>query len=75
MDPQTGKMLLFAAMFSCLDPILTIAASLSFKDAFIIPMVTYTLNRGGGGIVGGHAIVNYCCAINILHFKLIKNPN
>ena len=39
-DPQTGKMLLFAAMFSCLDPVLTVAASLSFKDAFYIPMVS-----------------------------------
>lgn len=34
-------MLLFAAMFCCLDPVLTIAASLSFKDAFIIPLVSY----------------------------------
>ena len=38
-DPHTGKMLLFGAMFSCLDPILTIAASLNFKDAFYKPMV------------------------------------
>ncbi len=38
-DPQTGKMLLLGAMFSCLDPILTVAASLSFKDAFYIPLV------------------------------------
>ena len=38
-DPHTGKMLLFAAMFSCLDPVLTVAASLSFKDAFHIPLV------------------------------------
>ena len=38
-DPHTGKMLLFAAMFSCLDPILTVAASLSFKDAFYVPLV------------------------------------
>ena len=38
-DPHTGKMLLFAAMFSCLDPVLTVAASLSFKDAFYIPLV------------------------------------
>ncbi|XP_041377673.1 ATP-dependent DNA/RNA helicase DHX36-like isoform X2 [Gigantopelta aegis] len=37
-DPQTGKMILFGAMFCCLDPILTVAASLSFKDAFIIPL-------------------------------------
>ena len=38
-DPHTGKMILFGAMFSCLDPILTVAASLSFKDAFVIPLV------------------------------------
>ncbi|XP_014670430.1 PREDICTED: ATP-dependent RNA helicase DHX36-like [Priapulus caudatus] len=37
-DPHTGKMILFAAMFRCLDPVLTIAASLSFKDAFVIPL-------------------------------------
>ena len=39
-DPHTSKMLLFGAMFSCLDPILTVGASLSFKDAFYIPMVS-----------------------------------
>ena len=38
MDPQTGKMVLFGAIFSCLDPVLSVAASLSFKDAFLIPM-------------------------------------
>ncbi|XP_076451266.1 ATP-dependent DNA/RNA helicase DHX36-like [Babylonia areolata] len=37
-DPHTGKMILFGAMFCCLDPILTVAASLSFKDAFVIPL-------------------------------------
>ncbi|CAK8696730.1 unnamed protein product [Clavelina lepadiformis] len=37
-EPQIGKMLLFGAIFSCLDPILTIAASLSFKDPFVIPL-------------------------------------
>lgn len=39
-DPHTSKMLLFGAMFSCLNPILTVGASLSFKDAFYIPMVS-----------------------------------
>ena len=38
MDPQTGKMILFGAIFGCLDPILSVAASLSFKDAFVIPI-------------------------------------
>ncbi|XP_046400420.1 ATP-dependent DNA/RNA helicase DHX36-like [Ischnura elegans] len=37
-DPQTGKMILLAAIFSCVDPILSVAASLGFKDAFIIPL-------------------------------------
>lgn len=37
-DPQTGKMILFGAIFSCLDPITTVAASLSFKDAFYTPL-------------------------------------
>jgi ATP-dependent RNA helicase DHX29 len=36
-DVHIGKMLLFGAMFQCLDPILTIAASLSFKSPFIRP--------------------------------------
>ncbi|KAK6626795.1 hypothetical protein RUM44_009272 [Polyplax serrata] len=35
MDPQTGKMILMGALFSCLDPILSIAACLNFKDPFI----------------------------------------
>ena len=39
-EPHTGKMILFGAMFCCLDPILTVAASLSFKDAFVIPLVS-----------------------------------
>lgn len=35
MDPQTGKMILMGALFSCLDPILSIASCLNFKDPFI----------------------------------------
>jgi ATP-dependent RNA helicase DHX36 len=38
MDPQTGKMILLGAIFSCVDPIFSIAASLTFKDAFYVPM-------------------------------------
>ena len=36
MDPQTGKMILFGAMFSCIDPVLSVAASLSFKVRHLI---------------------------------------
>jgi len=38
LDPQAGKMVLCGAIFGCLDPILTIAASLSFKDPFVVPL-------------------------------------
>ena len=37
-EPQIGKMLLFGAIFSCIDPVLTIAACLSFKDPFVVPL-------------------------------------
>ncbi|XP_038057794.1 ATP-dependent DNA/RNA helicase DHX36-like [Patiria miniata] len=37
-SPTIGRMILFGAMFCCLDPILTVAASLSFKDPFVIPL-------------------------------------
>ncbi|KAJ1088168.1 hypothetical protein NDU88_001327 [Pleurodeles waltl] len=37
-EPHIGKMILFAALLCCLDPVLTIAASLSFKDPFVIPL-------------------------------------
>ena len=33
---QSAKMLIYAAVFGCLDPVLTVAASLNFKDPFII---------------------------------------
>ncbi|XP_053479622.1 LOW QUALITY PROTEIN: ATP-dependent DNA/RNA helicase DHX36 [Ictalurus furcatus] len=36
-EPHIGKMILFGALLACLDPVLTIAASLSFKDPFFIP--------------------------------------
>lgn len=38
LGPQMGKMLLMGAIFSCLDPILSIAAFLDFKDPFQMPL-------------------------------------
>ncbi|XP_053665706.1 ATP-dependent DNA/RNA helicase DHX36 [Anopheles marshallii] len=38
MDPRTGKMVLLASIFSCIDPITSIAASLTFKNAFYKPL-------------------------------------
>lgn len=36
-DVHIGKMILFGSMFRCLDPVLTIAACLSFKSPFVRP--------------------------------------
>ncbi|KAF9585630.1 hypothetical protein BGW38_001480 [Lunasporangiospora selenospora] len=36
-DVHIGKMILFGTIFKCLDPILTIAAMLSFKSPFVTP--------------------------------------
>lgn len=38
LDPRTGKMIIWASLFSCIEPIFSIAASLSFKDAFYCPI-------------------------------------
>lgn len=37
-DPRVGKMILFGAIFSCLDPVLTVASVLGFKDPFVSPL-------------------------------------
>uniref|UniRef100_A0A8D8YRQ8 Probable ATP-dependent RNA helicase YTHDC2 n=1 Tax=Cacopsylla melanoneura TaxID=428564 RepID=A0A8D8YRQ8_9HEMI len=37
-SPRYGKMLIYACVLKCLDPILTIVASLAYRDPFVIPM-------------------------------------
>ncbi|XP_024541591.1 DExH-box ATP-dependent RNA helicase DExH3 [Selaginella moellendorffii] len=37
-EPQIGKMLIMGCIFQCLDPMLTIAAALSSRDPFILPV-------------------------------------
>jgi ATP-dependent RNA helicase DHX36 len=37
-DARLGKMMLYGAMFSCLDPVLTIAAGVGFRSPFLAPM-------------------------------------
>lgn len=38
LDPKVGKMLLMGAIFQCLEPVLTIAAALSYRDPFVLPI-------------------------------------
>ena len=36
-EPKLGKMLIYGAIFNCLDPILTVVAGLSVRDPFLAP--------------------------------------
>lgn len=38
LSPQIGKMLLFGALFNCLEPILNIAVVLDYRDPFVLPV-------------------------------------
>lgn len=38
--PRLGKMILFGAMFSCVDPVLMVASALGFKEPFVVPLVS-----------------------------------
>ena len=37
-EPRIGKFILYGSIFSCLDPVLTIAACFSHKDPFVVPI-------------------------------------
>jgi ATP-dependent RNA helicase DHX36 len=37
-DPALGKLLLMGAIFNCLEPVLSIAASLSCRSPFVMPL-------------------------------------
>jgi ATP-dependent RNA helicase DHX36 len=37
-DPGIGRLLIMGAVFDCLDAVLTIAASLSYRNPFVMPM-------------------------------------
>lgn len=37
-EPHLGKMVLCAVVLKCLDPILTIACTLAYRDPFVLPM-------------------------------------
>jgi len=38
-EPHLGKMVLCAVVLKCLDPILTIACTLAYRDPFVLPTV------------------------------------
>lgn len=36
-DPRVGKMIIYSSMFGCVDPLLTLAASMSARSPFVTP--------------------------------------
>lgn len=61
-DPLTGKLILLAAIFGCVGPVLSIAAALSFKDPFFVPLgkedlVRQTKKRLAEGSGSDHLVV------------------
>ncbi|KAB7499680.1 ATP-dependent RNA helicase DHX36, partial [Armadillidium nasatum] len=60
MDPLTGKMILMGSIFSCLSPILTVAASLSFKEPFVIPLLTKVRASNVNVLQGKEKAVDEC---------------
>ncbi|ESO09137.1 hypothetical protein HELRODRAFT_110038 [Helobdella robusta] len=40
-EPKYGKMILYSVVLKCLDPILTIACSLAYKDPFLLPSLPH----------------------------------
>ncbi|RUS82035.1 hypothetical protein EGW08_010191 [Elysia chlorotica] len=40
-EPRLGKILLYSVVLKCLDPVLTIVCTLSFKDPFVLPSSPY----------------------------------
>ncbi|KAA6424000.1 MAG: putative ATP-dependent RNA helicase DHX36-like [Trebouxia sp. A1-2] len=38
LPPRVGKMLLFGVMFGCLDPVLTVACCMAYRDPWVLPV-------------------------------------
>lgn len=41
LDPQAAKMVLLSAIFSCVDPVCSVAATMGFKEPFVVPVVSF----------------------------------
>ncbi|XP_051512420.1 ATP-dependent DNA/RNA helicase DHX36-like [Myxocyprinus asiaticus] len=63
-EPHIGKMILFGALLGCLDPVLTIAASLSFKDPFFIPLGKEKLADHKRKILSKHSRSDHLTIVN-----------
>ena len=60
-DVHLGKFLLIAAIFRCLDPALTIAATLNAKSPFLMPFgLEQEAERAKSRFKIGSSTVSYC---------------
>lgn len=66
-EPQIGKMILLGSMFSCLDPVLTIAANLSFKDPFCYPLGKEQLADKKRKEIAGDYMSDHLMYLNAFH--------
>ncbi|EDO40330.1 predicted protein, partial [Nematostella vectensis] len=37
-EPRLGKMILYSVVLKCLDPVITVACALAYRDPFVLPM-------------------------------------
>ncbi|XP_053566041.1 ATP-dependent DNA/RNA helicase DHX36 [Bombina bombina] len=63
-EPHIGKMILFGALFCCLDPVLTIASSLSFKDPFVIPLGKEKVADGRRKVLSNNSKSDHLTVVN-----------
>lgn len=68
-DPLTGRMLIMAAIFSCVGPILTIASALSFKDPFTVPLVMFIPDKSTLWLKR----IYYICVVITLQHSIAHN--
>ncbi|XP_020576741.1 DExH-box ATP-dependent RNA helicase DExH1 [Phalaenopsis equestris] len=64
LDPNIGKMLLMGSIFQCLDPALTIAAALAYRDPFVLP-----INRKEEADVAKRSFAGDSCSDHIALLK------
>lgn len=64
LEPHIGKMLLMGSIFQCLNPALTIAAALAYRDPFVLP-----INRKEEADVAKRSFAGDSCSDHIALLK------
>ncbi|KAK9170294.1 hypothetical protein Syun_002434 [Stephania yunnanensis] len=67
LDPNIGKMLLIGSIFQCLNPALTIASALAYRDPFVMP-----INRKEDADAAKRSFAGDSCSLYSDHIALLK---